>query len=120
MILAYPFAISASGVSTYDQAAKSQLLLLLNTLPGTRLDDPNYGIDIFSFEQELLNDDVSPDRTMFVVHLSEKIARYIPDMVLTDVTFERGDNESDVHVNVYYKYKGGKDRIVWQPNTSLK
>ncbi len=119
MILAYPFSISSSGVATFDNGVKSQLRMLLNCKPKSRLHDNNYGYNAFSFEQELLNDDVSPERTLFVVALTEQMARYIPDAILQDVVFERGDNEQEVKANIYYVHKGQKDSLVWQPNSSL-
>ena len=121
MILAYPFTISDSGVAIRSDSVKAQIAMLLNTVPGSRLNDPDYGYDVMSIEQEAIGDVFSPERTLFVVLLQEKFARYIPDAMITDVTFEPGLSEGQVTINIFYTVKSSdnKDAYVWQPNTSL-
>ncbi len=119
MILAYPFQIGSNGESVHSEGVKCQLAMMLNTMPGTRLWYPDYGISPASLEQELLAE-FAPERTLFIVQLQEKCAKYIPDMVITDVTFQQGLNEGDVVMNVYYTDASGKeDLFVWQPDSSL-
>ena len=120
MILAYPFQISGSGEAVHTDGVKSQLAMLLNTMPGSRLHETTYGVDVMALEQELLSD-FAPERTLFIVQLKEKCARFIPDMLITDVTVERGANDGEIIVNVFYRTRAGeKDVYVWQPDSSLK
>jgi phage baseplate assembly protein W len=121
MILAYPFTISDSGVAIRSDSVRAQIAMLLNTVPGSRLNDPDYGYDVMSIEQEAIGDVFSPERTLFVVLLQEKFARYIPDAMITDVTFEPGLSEGQVTINIFYTVKSSdnKDAYVWQPDTSL-
>ena len=119
MILAYPFSIANDGSAQCDSGVKAQLKMLLGCTPGTRLTDDQYGFNSFGLEQEAINDDISPERTMFIVALTQKMALYIPDALITDVTFERGDTEQVINANISYVVGAKEDEIVWQPLSSL-
>jgi phage baseplate assembly protein W len=119
MILAYPFQIADSGLSVRSSDVRSQIMMLLNTIPGSRLHMPEYGFDVMELEQELLTD-FSPERTLFTVRLQEQFARFIPDVVITDVTFEANESRGYLEVGIYYKKTTGeKDVFVWQLNSTL-
>jgi len=119
MILSYPFNIGPTGLSITDEGVDSQLSMLFNTHPGVRLFYPDYGISVLGLEQELLHDGQSPDRTMFVVSVSGKMAKYIPGVLLSNMSFSQGDNENDLDVSINYIYQGDAEEFVWQPTSSL-
>ncbi len=101
-------------------SVKPQLAMLLNTMPGTRLWDPDYGFNPIALEQELL-DVFSPERTLFAVQLQEGLMRYLPDLLVKDVSFEQGNVDNEIIVNIYYlsHQTGEQDVFVWQPNSNL-
>ena len=118
MTLSFPFTIAESGLSVRSKTLKSQIKMLLNCRRGTRLHDPNYGFNELDLEQELLQD-FSPERTLFVIMLQEQFARYIPEVIITDVQFETPTGEYLV-VNLFYAdVNSQKDVVVWQPNIRL-
>ena len=119
MNIAYPFRIMA-GQTGVTKSVKPQLSMLLATIPGTRLWDPNYGFNPIALEQELL-DVFSPERTLFTIQLQENLMRYLPGLLIKDVTFEQGAEASEIIVNIYYlsNMTGEEDVFVWQPNSNL-
>ncbi len=120
MNIAYPFRVMAPGLSGVTNSVKPQLAMLMNTIRGTRLWDPNYGFSPIVLEQELL-DVFAPERTLFVVQLQESLMRYLPGLIIEDVTFQQGQEENEIIVNIYYlsRQTGEEDVFVWQPNSNL-
>ena len=53
MVLAYPFNIGPTGMAATDDGVGSQLAMLFNTQPGTRMFYPDYGVSVMGLEQEL-------------------------------------------------------------------
>ncbi|MFH0989828.1 MAG: hypothetical protein V1799_07420 [bacterium] len=118
MTLNFPFKISDSGRSAQSVSLKSQILMLLSIVPGTRLHDPFYGIAGMVIEQELM-EDYSPERTLFIIQIQEKFARYVPQAIITDIAVNQ-IVEDVVDVNIFYTDSTGKvDVVVWQLSLRL-
>ena len=120
MVLAYPFKIAPNGMSVATNNIRCQLDMLLNSVPGSRLFQPDYGVDLMAIEQEFLSD-VSPERTLFIVNLQEQCARYIPELLLTDVVCVKGDTDVQLKVSISYtsRVTGQKGEVIWRPDSSL-
>jgi hypothetical protein len=119
MILAYPFNIGPTGMAATDDGVGSQLAMLFNTQPGTRIFYSDYGVSVMGLEQELMYSGQSPERTLFAVAVTQKMAKYIPSILLSGMSFAQGDSESDINVTINYIYQGNQEDYVWQPASSL-
>jgi len=85
------------GTTTTHQQTKANLLNLIMTNPGERLNLPDYGIGMKNllFEQEI-------DEEIIQNKLKEKIRRYLPLVSIQSVIV---DFEEDKHtINVYIDY----------------
>ena len=82
------------------QTIKSKLLLLLTTIKGTRFFNRGYGSNFLKllFEQ---NDEI----TEFEVETEIKtiVSKYLPNLIITKVSFEKDGNKLTVTINFTYK-----------------
>lgn len=82
------------------QAIKSKLLLLLTTSKNSRFFNRGYGSNFLKllFEQ---NDEI----TEFDVETEIKtiVSKYLPNLIITKVSFEKEDNKLTVTINFTYK-----------------
>ena len=105
----FPFRDSENGFyfklnSTDKDAIRSDLLHLLLTNKGERLYLPDFGSDLRKFIFEP-NDAITHDQIRD--NLNETIKRYIPNLVVNDITFRNDDIQELIIVELKYTVTEG-------------
>ena len=105
----FPFRDSENGFyfklnSTDKDAIRSDLLHLLLTNKGERLYLPDFGSDLRKFIFEP-NDAITHDHIRD--NLNETIKRYIPNLVVNDITFRNDDIQELIIVELKYTVTEG-------------
>jgi len=105
----FPFRDSENGFyfklnSTDKDAIRSDLLHLLLTNKGERLYLPDFGSDLRKFIFEP-NDTITHDQIRD--NLNETIKRYIPNLVVNDITFRNDDIQELIIVELKYTVTEG-------------
>jgi len=103
------------GTQTVKEQVKSNLINLLLTEPGERINEPNFGVGLKNllFEQnpniEVLNDKIN-----------SQIEFYIPVITLSDVNVNFENDEYKLHIIISYSFNldGSKDAIQLNFNSS--
>ncbi len=103
------------GTKTVKEQIKSNLINLLLTEPGERVNEPNFGVGLKNllFEQnpniEVLNDKIN-----------SQIEFYIPVITLSDVNVNFENDEYKLHIIISYSFNldGSKDAIQLNFNSS--
>jgi len=105
----FPFKDSPEGFyfklnSTNTDAIKSDLLHLLLTNKGERLYLPDFGSDLKKYIFEP-NDSITHEQIKD--NLNENIIRYIPNLIINDITFKNNDIEELIIVELTYTVTDG-------------
>ena len=86
------------GTKTISEQNKANLINLLLTQPGERINLPDYGVGIKSYLFETnINIEVLKGRIV------NKIQRYIPNISLTEIKINKSDDERTIFMTVVYK-----------------
>ena len=88
-----------SGTMTVKEQIKSNLLNLLLTYPGERINEPNFGVGIKNllFEQDI-------DLTTLKLNIQDQINKFIPEIKLHGVTTNISEDEHTLFISLTYIY----------------
>tara|TARA_R110002153_G_scaffold115261_4_gene258374 strand:+ start:148 stop:558 length:411 start_codon:yes stop_codon:yes gene_type:complete len=88
-----------SGTMTVKEQIKSNLLNLLLTYPGERINEPNFGLGIKNllFEQDI-------DLTTLKLNIQDQINKFIPEIKLHGVTTNISEDEHTLFISLTYIY----------------
>ena len=105
----FPFKDSRNGFyfklnQTDRDAIKADLLHLLLTNKGERLYLPDFGSDLKKYIFEP-NDSITHEQIKD--NLNENIIRYIPNLIINDITFKNNDIEELIIVELTYTVTDG-------------
>ena len=97
-----------SGTETIQEQSKANLIILLLTEPGERINLPNYGVGIrkLLFEQKI-NIDILKEK------IQNQTAFYIPNITVLNVETSLSEEEETVFISISYKSNldGSMDNI---------
>ena len=103
------------GTTTVKEQVKSNLINLLLTEPGERVNEPNFGVGLkkLLFEQ-------SPNVEVLKEKINTQIEFYIPTITLTDVSFTPSEDEYKLFILISYNFNldGSTDAIQLNLNSS--
>jgi phage baseplate assembly protein W len=103
------------GTTTVKEQVKSNLINLLLTEPGERVNEPNFGVGLkkLLFEQ-------SPNVEVLKEKINTQIEFYIPTITLSDVSFTPSENEHKLFILISYNFNldGSTDAIQLNLNSS--
>ena len=87
------------GTTTTHEQTKANLLNLMMTHPGERINLPTYGIGLKNllFEQKI-------DQKLLIKNIQKQVERYIPMVSVKDVITSLSDDKHTVFVIVSYIY----------------
>jgi len=87
------------GTQTLKEQVKANLINLLLTQPGERINEPNFGVGLkhYLFEQ---NVDIDSLNTL----INEQINIYIPEISLMDTIVDFLDDENKVYLTISYRF----------------
>lgn len=113
--IALPFngpAVFNQTHSTKEQT-KFNLINLLLTNQGERIENPEFGTNIRSFLFEVISDDNIDAMKASIV---SSISIYIPDIIVTSIEHESSEDTNTVSLQIYYtlKLSGSTDNIIIQ------
>ena len=88
------------GTQTLKEQVKSNLLNLLLTEQGERVNEPNFGVGLkhHLFEQNIDIDSLNTE-------INAQINFYIPEISLISVSVGSIDNENKVYLTISYRFK---------------
>ena len=88
-----------SGTMTVKEQIKANLLNLLLTYPGERINEPNFGVGIKNllFEQDI-------DLTTLKLNIQDQINKFIPEIKLHGVTTNISEDEHTLFISLTYIY----------------
>ena len=97
-----------SGTETIKEQVKANLLNLLLTKPGERINEPNFGVGIkyYLFEQNINTESLNEN-------INEQIDYYIPEISLIDTVVDFIENEQLLYIKIIYSINtdGSTDAI---------
>ena len=103
------------GTQTIREQVKSNLINLLLTEPGERVNEPNFGVGLkgLLFEQ-------NPDIEFLKEKINNQIEFYIPLISLSDVNVNFESDEYSLYIIISYSFNldGAKDAIRLNFNSS--
>ena len=103
------------GTTTVKEQVKSNLINLLLTEPGERVNEPNFGVGLkkLLFEQ-------SPNVEVLKEKINTQIEFYIPTITLSDVSFTPSEDEYKLFILISYSFNldGSTDAIQLNLNSS--
>ena len=103
------------GTTTVKEQVKSNLINLLLTEPGERVNEPNFGVGLkkLLFEQ-------SPNVEVLKEKINTQIEFYIPTVTLSDVSFTPSEDEYKLFILISYSFNldGSTDAIQLNLNSS--
>jgi phage baseplate assembly protein W len=103
------------GTTTVKEQVKSNLINLLLTEPGERVNEPNFGVGLkkLLFEQ-------SPNVEVLKEKINTQIEFYIPTVTLSDVSFTPSEDEYKLFILISYSFNldGSTDAIQLNFNSS--
>tara|TARA_R100000008_G_C3582437_1_gene169537 strand:- start:1318 stop:1725 length:408 start_codon:yes stop_codon:yes gene_type:complete len=87
------------GTQTVKEQIKANLLNLLLTVPGERVNIPFYGIGIKSllFEQQI-------DQESLHISIQKQINRFVPNITLQNVSSGLSEDQHTLFVSLTYRY----------------
>ena len=87
------------GTETVKEQLKANLLNLLLTYPGERVNEPNFGVGIKNllFEQDI-------DQESLKFKIQAQINNYIPNIELSDITTGLSEDEHTLFISLKYVY----------------
>ena len=88
-----------SGTQTVKEQIKANLLNLLLTYPGERINEPNFGVGIKNllFEQDI-------DLTTLKLQIQDQINKFINEIKLEGVTTNISEDEHTLFISLTYIY----------------
>ena len=88
-----------SGTETMQEQIKANIINLLLTQPGERVNLPNYGVGLrhLLFEQKI-------DLTILQEKIQTSVSRYIPNVLVTNINTGLSEDEHTLFVSLIYKY----------------
>ena len=87
----------SSGTQTTREQLKTNFLNLLLTVPGERINNPNYGIGLKTQVFETSIDEISLQE-----NINSKLAFWIPEIVVTKVVIQQDIDQYRVSINLNY------------------
>ena len=86
------------GTETLEEQTKANLINLLLTYPGERINLPRYGVGLKNllFEQNI-------DLEILQERIQKSSARYIPNIEIINVTTGLSENEHTLFINITYR-----------------
>tara|TARA_R100000234_G_scaffold68275_1_gene41777 strand:- start:103 stop:486 length:384 start_codon:yes stop_codon:yes gene_type:complete len=85
-----------SLLQTYDEIATQNLKMLVLTVPGERIMDPEFGVGARRFLFEQMTEDTFQE---FKSRLMQQQQKYLPYISINDVRFTSAINNSDINEN---------------------
>jgi len=108
----YTSALSAHGdFSQYKgkELAVYRLIVLLSTLEGSYINDPDMGVNLIRYIYKPMNDDnINAIRN----ELERKIAKYEKDLYLTKVTVQKDTTYKTIFFRLHLKYLPSEEDVV--------
>ena len=88
-----------SGTETVQDQIKANLINLLLTQPGERVNLPSYGVGLrhLLFEQKI-------DLNVLQEKIQTSVSRYIPNVLVTNINTGLSEDEHTLFVSLTYKY----------------
>lgn len=97
--ISYPVKFFASGgPQTTDTPVFPRLRAMFDFAPGTRLMNPNYGVDLQPIEQATHNS--NDILTVTLINARESITRYLRDYVVASLAAEVGSTRRELKVSM--------------------
>ena len=92
------------GTQTLKEQVKSNLINLLLTQPGERVNEPNFGVGLklYLFEPQI-------DKESLNEKINNQINYYIPEISLIDSIVDGTDNEHIIFIKIIYSIKSNND-----------
>lgn len=96
------------GTQTFKEQVKTNLINVLLTQPGERINEPNFGVGLkhLLFEQNIDTDNLNE-------RVNQQISFYIPEITLIDTQTQFIDDENLLYITITYSFNsdGSKDSI---------
>ena len=88
-----------SGTETVQDQIKANLINLLLTQPGERVNLPSYGVGLrhLLFEQKI-------DLNVLQEKIQTSVSRYIPNVLVTNINTGLSEDEHTLHISLTYTY----------------
>ena len=88
-----------SGTQTVKEQVKSNLLNLLLTIPGERVNQPNFGIGLKNllFEQGI-------DKDTLHETINQQIQIYIPEISILETKVQPVEDENLLYISISYRF----------------
>ena len=86
-----------SGTTTTREQLKTNLLNLLLTIPGERINNPNYGIGL---KQQLFENNL--DKTTLLEVINSQVSFFLPEIVIDNLELEQDLDEYKVTMKLSY------------------
>jgi len=92
------------GTQTLKEQVKANLINVLLTAPGERVNEPNFGVGLkqYLFEPQI-------DKESLNEKINNQINYYIPEISLIDTIVNSTDNEHRVFIKIIYSIKSNND-----------
>jgi len=92
------------GTQTLKQQVKSNLINLLLTQAGERINEPNFGVGLkhYLFEPNINKDNLNEN-------INNQINFYIPEISLVDTIIDTTDNEHIIFIKIIYSIKSNQE-----------
>jgi len=92
------------GTQTLKQQVKSNLINLLLTQAGERINEPNFGVGLkhYLFEPNINKDNLNEI-------INNQINFYIPEISLVDTIIDTTDNEHIIFIKIIYSIKSNQE-----------
>jgi phage baseplate assembly protein W len=87
------------GTETMKETIKSNLINLLLTYPGERVNEPTFGVGLKNllFEQDL-------DLESLQLKIQNQINQFVPNIILQDVSTGLSEDEHTLFISLVYSY----------------
>jgi phage baseplate assembly protein W len=103
-------------IKTVQSSIWQDLRNLLYTIPGEKINDQDFGIGIqtYLFEQDsdLLKQELA-------INIKEKISKYLPFIVLEDISFTSQDNTLYIQIKYYIGSSVNLEQVTLKLNSAL-
>ena len=99
------------GTQTLEEQIKSNLINLLLTQPGERINQPNFGVGIKNL---LFDNNINQDNLNITIN--DQIKRFIPEVTLNRVTTGLSEDEHTLMVSIFYTNKLSREQDSVQLN----
>ena len=92
------------GTQTLKEQVKANLINVLLTAPGERVNEPNFGVGLkqYLFEPQI-------DKESLNEKINNQINYYIPEISLIDSIVDGTDNEHIIFIKIIYSIKSNND-----------